>query len=166
MKKSLLILWFVIGTGFPTMAQEVLHLEQGKPAANGKVQDLAWMAGYWKGPGFGGDCEELWLPPEGDSMVGIFRFTQNGKLIFSEFMAIYEKNGQLHLKVKHFSDDFSPWEEKDKWINFRFIKTEEQTAYFSGLTVQRNGNTMTLKLAMEHNGESSIETFEYQHSDF
>lgn len=149
----------------PAVAQEVLHLKKNEPAAAGKVEDLAWMAGYWKGTGFGGDCEELWLPPQGNSMTGIFRFVENGKLVFSEYMVLHESEGQLLLKVKHFSDDFFPWEEKEKWINFRFIKTTGQTAYFSGLTIQRDGDSMTLKLAMEQDGKRSIETFVYQKSD-
>lgn len=165
MKKIILMLSLITGIAVPVKAQEVLHLEEGKPAATGKVEDLSWLAGFWKGSGFGGDCQELWLPPQGNSMIGIFRFIEDGKLVFSEYMAIVEERGLLYLKVKHFSADFAPWEEKDKWIKFRFIKTEGQTAYFSGLTIQRNRDSMTLKLAMEHNGESAIETLEYKKTD-
>jgi len=166
MKKLLLSLaaiFCLIST--TALAQEVLKLEKDEPASQGKVDDLAWMAGFWKGKGFGGDCEELWMPPQGNSMTGIFRFIEDGTLVFSEYMAIVEEEGRLYMKIKHFSGDFSPWEEKDEWIKFRFIKMEGQTAYFSGLTIQRKENSMTLKLAMEHEGDTSIETMEYQKAD-
>ncbi|MBD8490394.1 hypothetical protein IFO69_16700 [Echinicola sp. CAU 1574] len=161
MKKIFLFLVACFVTINLTLGQEVLKLKEGEKAAPGNLSDLNWMVGFWKGNGFGGECEELWLPQQGNSMVGIFRFIENGKLVFSEYMAILEEEGKLQLKVKHFGANFTGWEEKEEWVNFRFIKTEEQTAYFSGLTIRREGEKMILKLAMEHNGESSIETFEY-----
>ncbi|GAB3646799.1 hypothetical protein GCM10028791_07670 [Echinicola sediminis] len=151
----------LIGFFHTVMAQEVLKLEKDEPAAMGQLEDLSWLVGYWKGTGFGGECDELWLPPQGNSMTGIFRFVEEGKLIFSEYMAIVEEEGRLYLKVKHFNGDFSPWEDKDKWVNFRFIKSEGKTAYFSGLTLHRKKSSLTLKLAMEHNGQTSVETLEY-----
>ncbi|WP_200974214.1 DUF6265 family protein [Echinicola sp. 20G] len=165
MKKIFLFLLLCFATYSLSFGQEVLKLKEGEKAAPGNLSDLSWMVGFWKGNGFGGECEELWLPQQGNSMVGIFRFIENGKLVFSEYMAILEEEGKLQLKVKHFWADFTGWEEKEKWVNFRFIKTEGQTAYFSGLTIRREGEKMILKLAMEHNGESSIETFEYIKED-
>ncbi len=29
------------------------------------VEEFAWMAGHWRGEGFGGICEEMWTGPLG-----------------------------------------------------------------------------------------------------
>ena len=39
---------------------------------------VAWLAGYWKGTGLGGVTEEMWTPPVGDRMHGIFTLRQDG----------------------------------------------------------------------------------------
>lgn len=161
MKNTLLSILCILLSHFYSQAQEVILQEKGVEAAAAEITDLYWMVGYWKGPGLNGDCDELWMPAQDNSMTGVFRYSEKGKLIFTEYMAIEEEEGKINLKVKHFSADFSPWEEKDHWVNFPLIKIEGQTAYFNGLTIQRSGDKMTIKLSMEHNGESSITTFEY-----
>ncbi len=161
MKNTLLSILFILVSLFYSQAQEVILQEKGFEAAGAEIADLSWMVGYWKGPGLNGECDELWMPAQDNSMIGVFRYSEKGKLIFTEYMAIEEEKRKINLKVKHFSANFSPWEEKDHWVNFPLIKIEGQTAYFNGLTIQRSGDKMTIKLVMEHNGAYSVTTFEY-----
>ena len=143
-------------------AQEVLYLEKDQAAGNGSIQQLDWIVGYWSGSGLGGECDELWLPAQDNSMVGTFRFMMNGSLIFSEYMNMVEEDGKLFLKLKHFNRDLSAWEAKEEWTVFKFIKTENQTAYFSGITFHRDGDELILKLALTNDGVKSIEEFRYK----
>ncbi|MCR9013485.1 DUF6265 family protein [Aquiflexum gelatinilyticum] len=145
-----------------TSAQEVLYLDKDQAAGNGSIQQLDWIVGYWSGTGLGGECDELWLPAQDNSMVGTFRFMMNGSLIFSEYMNMVEEDGRLFLKLKHFNRDLSAWEEKEEWTIFKFIKTESQTAYFSGITFHRDGDELILKLALTNDGVKSIEEFRYK----
>ncbi|MCS4436673.1 DUF6265 family protein [Aquiflexum gelatinilyticum] len=145
-----------------TSAQEVLYLEKDQAAGNGSIQQLDWIVGYWSGTGLGGECDELWLPAQDNSMVGTFRFMMNGSLIFSEYMNMVEEDGKLFLKLKHFNRDLSAWEAKEEWTIFKFIKTENQTAYFSGITFHRDGDELILKLALTNDGVKSIEEFRYK----
>ncbi|UCS95666.1 hypothetical protein KZP23_00500 [Echinicola marina] len=161
MKNILFSLLFLALVHYNSSAQEIIQ-QDDVGFSKGKMTDLAWMVGFWKGPGLNGECEELWMPQQDNTMMGVFRYIEEGKLIFTEYMAIAEEAGKINLKVKHFSANFSPWEEKDEWINFPLIKTEGQTAYFNGLTIQRVGDQMTIKLSMKHDGKSSITTFEYK----
>ncbi len=161
MKNFLLSLLFLTFVHYNSSAQEI-NQQDDLEFSKGKVTDLTWMVGFWKGPGLNGECEELWMPKQGNTMTGVFRYIEEGKLIFTEYMAIAEEAGKINLKVKHFNADFSPWEEKNEWVNFPLIKIEGQTAYFNGLTIQRSGDKMTIKLSMEHDGKSSITTFEYE----
>lgn len=152
MKSFLLLVFGLFVLHFDSFAQDVLSLEKDQDANTGSISSLHWVAGYWRGTGLGGDCDELWLPAEDNSMVGIFRYLRDGSLVFSEYMHLVEENGRLYLKLKHFNRDLSPWEEKEKWTTFKFIKTEGQTAYFSGITFHREGNKMILRLALNRNG--------------
>lgn len=142
-------------------AQEVLNLEKTEDANLGTLESLSWLVGYWKGTGLGGECDELWLPAVDNNMIGTFRFSMDGKVIFTEFMNIVQENGRLYLKLKHFNRDLSGWEEKEKWTEFKFIKAEGQTAYFNGLTFHREGDKMVLRLALTQNGQRTIEEFVY-----
>jgi len=147
-------------------AQKIMNLKENQEFPETSIQDLKWIAGYWEGTGLGGQCEELWFPPADNSMIGTFRFFMEGVLIFSEYMHIIEEDGKIFLKLKHFNRDLSPWEEKETWTIFPFIKSEGQTAYFDGLTFQREGDEMVLLLSMGSNGEKRIEEFQYKKSRF
>jgi len=74
--------------------------DQGTPAKP-TLAGLAWMAGHWVG-GEGGDLsEETWLAPEGDSMLGMWRYVAGGKTrifeiltITAELVGVLEKTGE------------------------------------------------------------------------
>ena len=162
MKTSILsfaLLIFFLGK---LQAQEVIKLDRNTPANAGEIEDLQWISGYWKGTGLGGDVDELWLPQADNSMVGIFRFVREGALVFSEYMHIIEEEGVLYLKIKHFGRDLVGWEEKEEWTTFKFIKSDDQTAYFSGITFQRKNDQLIIKLLMNSDGTTHEESFVYQ----
>ena len=146
-------------------AQEILKLDKSEPAHVGEVAELDWISGYWKGTGLGGEVDELWLPQMDNSMIGVFRYAREGKIIFSEYMHIIEEEGLLYLKIKHFGRDLSGWEEKEEWTTFNFIKSEGQTAYFNGLTFHRKNDQLTIKLLINSSGTTHEESFIYQKSD-
>ncbi|GGZ40708.1 hypothetical protein GCM10007049_37500 [Echinicola pacifica] len=161
MKTTLSILLYLLACT-TLRAQEVLQLVENEPSSVAAVAELNWMTGYWEGEGLGGFCEEIWLPEKEGHMNGIFRFFSEGELIFTEYMALTnDAEGRLYLKLKHYGEDYSPWEEKDRWEEFKLIKIQGKTAYFDGLTISREDDQMTLQLIIEHEGNSSIETFNY-----
>jgi hypothetical protein len=72
---------------------------------------------------------------------------------------IQESDSTLAVKLKHFSADLSPWEEKTDWTIFKLIKVENQTAYFSGMTYQRIKNKLVVKLSMHNKEKEWVEEF-------
>lgn len=66
------------------------------------------------------------------------------------------------IKLKHFSRDLSPWEEKEEWTTFKLVKIEGQTAYFNGLTYHRKNKKLIIKLLLHSEGEEHIETFTFK----
>lgn len=140
---------------------QVKTLEKDQTPGKGKVEDLSWIEGVWVGTGLGGDCEEVWMPAVDGHMIGTFRFWEDGKLVFSEFMNIVQEGETFSMKLKHFNPDLSPWEEKDKWTTFRLVEIGENIVSFSGLTMQRIGDEMLLQLVLTENGIRKIEEFKY-----
>lgn len=130
------------------------------------ISDFNWLQGHWKGFGFGGKCDEIWLPAMDNALHGIFRFSMADKLIFTEYMIIEKLEDNIYVKLKHFNRDLSGWEDKDEWMKFPFIKLEGQTAYFNGLTYKRDGNRLFIYLKMKKNDDHIIETFEFTLTHF
>ncbi len=159
MKKSLLslILFFTCFIAF----SQVKQLDENQEVGKGNVEELAWLQGFWTGTGFGGECEEVWMPAVDGSMIGTFRFWSEGKLVFSEFMHLIQEGETFSLKLKHFNADLSPWEEKEEWTTFRLVEVGENIVYFHGLTMKREGDEITLWLALTEGGVRTIEELKY-----
>lgn len=94
-------------------------------------------------------------------MIGTFRFWENGKLVFFEFMNIVQEGETFTLKLKHFNPYLSPWEEKENWTTFRLVEVGENIVWFSGLTMERKDDEMILQLTLTENGTRKIEVFKY-----
>ena len=108
-----------------------------RPAAS--FADVEWLVGSWAGPAFDGTAEEVWNAPSAGSMVGLFKLIQDDEVAFYELLLLVEEEGTLSLKVKHFNADFSAWEDKTDYIDFRFVKAEPDAVHFSGLSFYRIG---------------------------
>ena len=156
--KIFILIIFMTST---SQGQEVLTLGEDGTPGSGSLADIAWMKGYWKGTGLGGTCDELWLPGSDSSMHGIFRLEKDGSIQFTEYMVMTESEGTLTLKLKHYSGDLTAWEEKDKWVEFRLVKLEDSTAYFSGLTYKRTGNELYVWLRLKSKEKTWIEEFRF-----
>lgn len=104
------------------------------------LEDVAWLVGSWEGEAFGERFEEVWNPASGGSMVGMFKLMSGEDVGFYELMLLVEEEGSLSLKVKHFNPDFSAWEEKKDYVDFKLVKVGPDAAHFSGLSFYRRGN--------------------------
>lgn len=145
---------------------QVRQLEADQTPGKGKVENLNWLIGYWSGPGFGGECEEVWMPAKDGHMVGTFRFWMDGDLVFSEFMNLVQEGESVSMKLKHFNPDLSGWEEKEEWTTFRLIELSEHKVWFDGLTIERIGDEMIYHLALTENGEVTIEELKFKRKAF
>jgi len=101
------------------------------------LDELSWLVGHWQGPGFGGICEEVWLPASAGSMVGTFKMSVNGKVQFYELMVITVDSAGPTLKLKHFNSDMTGWEEKNEVVNFTFNGAKENELSVGATTYKR-----------------------------
>ncbi len=77
------------------------------PAAT--IKDMAWLAGHFRSKVFGGISEEVWTPPFGKTMMGMFKLVKGDKIVFYELFTISEESNSLILKLKHFNPDLTGW---------------------------------------------------------
>jgi hypothetical protein len=157
---SLAFVWIGLANGYGQ--QPIDSLAKGQKPGLAKLEDLAWLAGYWKGTGLGGDCEELWMPAKSGGMHGIFRLHENKKLVFTEYMVIEEVDNSLLVKIKHFGKGTTPWEEKEEWTTFPLVRVTGKTAFFDGITYQRRDNELIIYVWLKENGEKSIAEFRFE----
>ena len=162
------ILFLLIASSFAAFVAradvEVRELAPGAVSPPAKIEQLAWLEGVWVGNGLGGETEESYSAPLGRSIMGNFRFVKDGKPVFYEFVTLVEEAGSLVMRIKHFRPDFVGWEEKDKFVAFKLVALEGQTAYFDGLTVKRDGDTLFSAVIIEDKktGARRTEQFSYK----
>lgn len=140
---------------------QVRILQEGENPGKGKIESLDWLVGYWSGTGFGGECEEVWMPAKDNHMIGTFRFWENGKLVFSEFMNLIQDGESITMKLKHFSSDLEGWEEKEEWTIFQLIELGEQKVWFNGMTIERIGDQLIYQLNISDGTETKTETLTF-----
>ncbi|MFN3997579.1 DUF6265 family protein [Algoriphagus sp.] len=148
------------------LAAQVRQLEADQLPGKGNVKDLSWMVGYWTGTGLGGECEEVWMPAVDGQMIGTFRFWDDGKLVFSEFMNLIQDGESISMKLKHFNPNLSGWEEKEEWTTFRLIELSRNKVWFVGLTIERVGDEMIYQLDLTENGEKTVAEFTFTKKTF
>lgn len=146
--------------------ENTLKLADGQTGEKAVIADIAWLAGNWIGTGLGGVSEEVWSKPNGGTMIGVYRLIKADKPVFYEMMLMLESEGTLILRLKHFNPSFVGWEEKDKSVDFKFVKKDEKRAYFSGLTFENtNAKELSIFLALrQKDGTLKEEAFKMKRS--
>ena len=123
-------------------AQETRVASEGHVPPPATLAEAAWLVGDWVGTGIGGaQASEVWLPPTGPTMVGLFvQEKPDGAIMFTEHMYLSEEAGSLMVKLKHFNPDLTGWEDKDGMVRFRLLAIEPCAAYFASLTYRCDGD--------------------------
>ena len=111
---------------------------EDRPSAT--LDDADWLVGSWTGTAFGQNFEEVWNPPSAGSMIGLFKLYGEDGVSFYELLQLSVEDDTLSLKVKHFNADFTAWEDKEDFVNFRLVKVEENALHFGGLSFYKNGD--------------------------
>ena len=117
--------------------EHTFGLAEGETAPTATLDDAAWLIGAWKGTAFGQEFEQVWSAPSAGSMIGTFKLMEEDEVSFYELLMLSVDDGTLSLKVKHFNPDFSAWEDKADFINFRLVKFDDDELHFSGLSFYR-----------------------------
>lgn len=155
--KRAALLWLVgvLCASTPLIAQHTRIAPDGHTPPPATLADAEWLIGDWVGTGIeGAEAAEVWLPPSGGTMVGVFlQEKPGGSLMFTELMYLAEEGGSMVLKLKHFDPDLTGWEEKDGMVRFRLLSIEPCALYFSALTYRCDGdNGLLVAVRMKSEG--------------
>jgi predicted enzyme related to lactoylglutathione lyase len=126
------------------------------------LDDLAWMAGTWRGVQGAHTVEEHWSEPVGDSMVGSFRMVAKDQPVFYELIVIELEGDTPVMRLKHFDPGLSGWEKRKQALSFTLQERGEDHALFvdeehgKSLRYARTGDALTIELVHEE-GTSHFE---------
>ena len=130
------------------------------------LADAGWLVGSWAGTAFGQRFEQVWSPPSAGSMVGTFKLMDGDAVSFYEILLLTVDDGTLSLKVKHFDPDFSAWEEKEEFTQFRLVKLGDDELHFSGLSFyRRDDDNIDGYIVMRSGDEIREEKLVYKRRD-
>lgn len=136
--------------------------------AKAKLDDLVFLSGHNRGEKDGGIIDEHWSEVGGDSMIGMFRYIQDGKVQRYEFLSIEQMPEGLVLRLRRFNPGLVGWEEKDQVFSYPLISWKPGEAVFeradkaTKMTFRSTG-PQTLEVALERAGKKT-ELFEYAHT--
>jgi hypothetical protein len=140
------------------LTANTLKIDKETKPPRAEVSVMNWLAGSWTGEAFGGQVKEVWTKTGTGEMMGMFVLVQKNKPAFYEFLILTIVDDQLKMRLKHFNPDMTGWEEKDKTVDFRFIKNENNRYYFHGLTFEVTGkDSFKIYLAMRQKDKSLTE---------
>lgn len=155
----------IVGQGYAQekLTEHTFTRSDGAPGPRAQVEDMNWLAGHWVGEALGGTVEEIWSPPRGGAMMGMFRLVKDAETVFYELMTIVPENGSLVLRLKHFNADLTGWEEKQDTVDFPLVEVAGNAFHFDGLSFRReSADRVRVHLAMRgKDGTVREETFAY-----
>lgn len=117
---------------------ETRSLAAPSPAApSAALAPLAFMEGAWitadaePGKAF---SEELWMPPRGTSMAGVFRRVRgDGGPAFFEIVAITVESDGVLLRLRHFHGQLDPREGETDAMVLRLVEAGDGSATFDAV---------------------------------
>lgn len=137
--------------------EHTFQLEENENRPVATLADAAWLVGSWTGTAFGQNFEETWNPPSAGSMVGLFKLYDDDGVSFYEILLLTVEEGTLSLKVKHFNADFTAWEEKGDYVDFRLVKLEDDALHFGGMSFYRRDDDTIDGYIVMRSGEKVTE---------
>ncbi len=144
MKRILAVIFLatvaISGTAAEPKTEHTYQLAKGEQRPTATIEDAGWLVGSWTGTAFGQSFEEVWNPPSAGTMVGFFKLYGDDGVAFYELLLLSAEEGSLSLKVKHFNADFTAWEAKADYVDFRLVKKEDGALHFGGISFYRRGD--------------------------
>jgi hypothetical protein len=102
------------------------------PPVPATLADVAFVAGHWVGGDPGDLSEEVWSAPEGDSMVGMWRYVAKGRTRIYEILTLTAEGPNVVLRIRHFDPKLVAREEKGKAVELPLVAKGPREAVFEG----------------------------------
>ncbi len=103
------------------------------------LSDLSWMAGRWVDDSDGNLSEEVWTSPEGDSMMGMWRYLSGGRTRIYELLTITVEADGIVMRLRHFDPKLVGREDKEKSVELHLVAWKPREVTFEGPAVGAPG---------------------------
>lgn len=105
------------------------------PARSGEeragIEALGFLAGSWRGEMNGSFVEENWSRPEGNNIIGTFRWLKkDGTPAMFEMLTITREADVTRLRLRHYSPTLAAKEERDQPMTLRLAEVSGKRAVF------------------------------------
>jgi len=102
------------------------------PLPISSLEGFSWLEGTWRGKMDTATIEEQWSGALGDSLMGMFRYVEDGRARFFELMTIEMagEEAQAVFRIKHFNPSLRGWEEKDEAVAYALVSLADGEAVF------------------------------------
>jgi len=100
------------------------------PLRGKSVRNLDFLTGHWKGTAGDDIFEEYWLPELHSNKACVFRWIKGGEIYIYELVALVERDGEIHMLLRHFDKGFTAWEEKTSPRDFVVTEMTETEVTF------------------------------------
>jgi hypothetical protein len=123
----------VVGTAVRVKGQAAPAIGSA-PRAKATLDQVAWIAGPWRGMLGDRQIEQHWMAPAANSMVAMYRSIQNDRATLYELLAIEQDGESLMLRIKHFAPGagLAGREAKDESNDHALVRVDGRTAIFEG----------------------------------
>jgi len=122
------------------------------PPVPATLADVAFMAGHWVG-GEPDLSEEVWSAPEGDSMVGMWRYVAKGRTRIYEILTLTAEGPNVVLRLRHFDPKLVAREEKDRAVELPLVAKGPREAVFEGPEYEVKG---TVRLTYRRDDDDTL----------
>jgi hypothetical protein len=124
----------------PAPNEMVRSWKEGAIRPKATLNDVRWLEGDWEGKLEGGMQQYMAFAPVSGHMPGFGRgWGPDGNIWYYEINDFVEVDGSLEFRVKHFSGELADWEGKDGFLRHRLVALTDNTFYFDGITIVREG---------------------------
>ncbi len=127
------------------------------PPVPATLADVSFMAGHWVGGEAGDVSEEVWAAPEGDSMMGMWRYVTKGRAGIFEFLTLTAEGPNVVLRIRHFDPELVGREDKERAVELPLVSKGPGEAVFEGAEYGGKG---TVRLTYRGGGDTLTGTLE------
>lgn len=143
--------WLVLSAALALAGPLAHAAPAAPPPVPATLADVAFLEGHWRGGDPGELSEEVWSAPEGDSMVGMWRYVAKGRARLFEMLALTTEGPNVVLRIRHFDPKLVAREEKDGAVALPLVVKGPREAVFEGL---EDGVKGTVRLTYRRDGDS------------
>ena len=133
--------------GIKSFSAAALLVVAAIPTMASEFEKLSWLQGCWTGEGLGGTISECWVSSADHVYTGVFQLEVNGKLAFTEIVALAEFDKPGQMRVRHFSPGFEQWEsDKGSYQSFELLEIGDGFILFDGLEYRLEEERLLISL--------------------